>query len=243
MTPDPFTDRLSDYLDDELSAGERASMDRHLAACAACRRTLDELREVVARAASLRDGLPAGDLWTGIAARIEQPESPLGFHRLLTFWKSPDGDGRRLLSARTVSLTLPQLAAASLTLMVLSGGLVWLARSGDPRADFAPIGAAPPPAIASAPEVRPANFSDAFYDDAISDLEQTLNEGRAKLDPETVRVLEENLNAIDRAIDQCRRALADDPANVYLNTHMAEARQRKLALLRRATALAASAGG
>ena len=245
MTPDPFTDRLSDYLDDELSAAERASMDRHLAACAACRRALDELREVVARAASLPDGQPAADLWAGIAARIEQPESPahrFGFHRLLTFWKSPDRDGRRLLSARTVSLTLPQLAAASLTLMVLSGGLVWLARSGDPRADFAPVGAAPPLAIPSAPDVRPANFSDAFYDDAISDLEQTLNEGRAKLDAETVRVLEENLNAIDRAIDQCRKALADDPANVYLNTHMAESRQRELALLRRATALAASAG-
>jgi hypothetical protein len=51
-------------------------------------------------------------------------------------------------------------------------------------------------------------------------------------------VLEENLAAIDRAIDQSRRALAADPANVYLNTHLASARQQKIALLRRASALA-----
>jgi len=237
MTPDPFTDQLSEYLDDELSAGERASMDRHLAGCAACRRTLDELRVVVRRAASLDDDAPGADLWAGVAARLEPPSSASPVRRALRFWKSP-GDARpRLLSPRTVSFTLPQLAAASLTLMVLSVGLVWLARSGDPRADFAPVSAAPPQA-----DVRRANFSDAHYDDAISDLEQRLNEGRAKLDPETVRVLEENLNAIDRAIDQCRKALENDPANVYLNTHLAEARQRKLALLRRATALAATAG-
>ena len=54
---------------------------------------------------------------------------------------------------------------------------------------------------------------------------------------ETVRVLENNLREIDRAIDQCRAALAADPASVYLNSHLANAQRRKLALLRRAAAL------
>ena len=44
---------------------------------------------------------------------------------------------------------------------------------------------------------------------------------------------EANIAAIDTAIEQSRRALATDPANVYLHSHLAEARQRKLALLRR----------
>jgi hypothetical protein len=52
-------------------------------------------------------------------------------------------------------------------------------------------------------------------------------------------VLEENLATIDLAIEQCRRALEADPANAYLTSHLASARQRKLALLRRATALTA----
>ncbi len=146
------------------------------------------------------------------------------------------------MTARRFSFTLPQLAAAGIALMVLSGGLVWMARSGDPRADFDPISAHVDAPEGDAPAVRPANFADEHYDEAIADLEQTLEAGRKALDPETIRVLEENLAAIDRAIDQSRRALSADPANVYLNTHLASARQRKLALLRRASALATMGG-
>jgi hypothetical protein len=173
----------------------------------------------------VQDAAPERDLWPGVAARIHARRT-----RVSVF--------RRAFTSR-LSFTLPQLAAASLALMVLSGGLVWMAKSGDPRADFQPVSAAPDLA-ARAAEVRPANFADVAYDEAVADLENTLESQRATLDPETVRIVEANLAAIDRAIDQCRRALAADPSNVYLNTHLADARQRKLALLRRAVALSGS---
>jgi predicted anti-sigma-YlaC factor YlaD len=216
MTTDEFTNRLSEYIDGELEPAERVAIDAHLAGCVECRSTLDELRAVVARASSLEDSRPAGDPWAGIAARIAPGTG-----------RAPRGAAfRRILSARRFSFTLPQLAAAAVALMVLSGGLVWMARSGDPRADFE--------AVSAEPSIRLANFADRHYDDAVADLQRTLDAGRANLDPETVRVLEENLAAIDRAIEQSRRALSADPANVYLNRHLADARQRKLALLRRA---------
>jgi tetratricopeptide (TPR) repeat protein len=226
MTTDPFTDRLSEYLDGELTPAERADVDRHLTQCAECRSTLEDLRGVVSEAALLRDARPARDLWSGIAARIAPDGRPRA--RVSPF--------RRAITSR-LSFTLPQLAAAGIALMVLSGGLVWMARSGDPRADFDPLSAQSGP-TSPTPIVAPVNSADQHYDEAIADLERTLEAGRTKLDPETVRVLEENLGAIDRAIDQCRRALATDPANVYLNTHLANARHRKIALLRRATMLA-----
>ncbi len=228
MTTDPFTDRLSEYADGEVDAAERAAVEAHLAGCAECRMALDELRAVVARAGVLTDPAPPRDLWPGIAAQISAPADR--HPRISPF--------RRALSARRFSFTLPQLAAAGIALMVLSGGLVWMARSGDPRADFDPISAHLEAPEGDAPAVRPANFADEHYNEAIADLEQTLEAGRKALDPETIRVLEENLAAIDRAIDQSRRALAADPANVYLNTHLASARQQKIALLRRASALA-----
>ena len=223
MTTDSFIDRLSEYLDGELSPPERAAVDAHLTQCEECRATLEDLRGVVAEASLLRDVRPARDLWSGVAARIAPPRA-----RVSPF--------RRAITSR-LSFTLPQLAAAAVALMVLSGGLVWMARSGDPRADFEPINAQSEPRRVT-PITAPVNFADQHYDEAIADLERTLEAGRTKLDPETVRVLEANLGAIDRAIDQCRQALATDPANVYLNTHLADARQRKLALLRRATMLA-----
>jgi hypothetical protein len=232
MTTDAFTDRLSDYADDEISSDERTQIDAHLATCAECRGVVEELRNVVARAASLTDTAPPRDLWPGIAARVSSaPERAAG-----TFLF------RRLMSARRFSFTLPQLAAASLAIMLLSGGVVWMARSGDPRADFEPVSAhgSTPPLRPTT--ITPADFSDTQYDAAVADLEQTLEAGRTRLDPATVRILEENLASIDRAIEQSRRALAADPANIYLNRHLADARQRKLSLLRRASALARAGG-
>jgi hypothetical protein len=208
-----WSDRLSDYVDGELAAAERRDMDVHLASCADCRALAEELRAVARRAGSLEDRPPASNLWPAIAARTGAPASR---------W------------TRRISFTLPQLAAAALALMVLSGGMVWMARLGGDRTDF--------PAIDAAPDARavPAAFGGATYDEAIEDLQDRLNAGRDRLDPQTIEVLEENLTAIDRAIEQCQAALASDPVNLYLGERLAAAKKRKLGLLRRATALAGS---
>ena len=75
----------------------------------------------------------------------------------------------------------------------------------------------------------------------MSDLERILREQSERLDPQTVMVIERSLQAIDEAIQQSRAALDADPANTYLNSHLADARRRKLDLLRRAAGL--SSGG
>src|SRR5439155_8950343 len=81
------------------------------------------------------------------------------------------------------------------------------------------------------------SLADAQYDAAVSDLEKALEEGRGRLDPQTITVVEHNLQTIDEAIRQAREALAADPANTYLSGHLVEARRRKLDLLRRAAQL------
>src|SRR2546430_14202811 len=68
MMKDNWTDRLSEYVDGTLGAGERAALEAHLAGCAACAATLEDLRRVVARARALDDRPPAADLWPKIAA-------------------------------------------------------------------------------------------------------------------------------------------------------------------------------
>src|SRR5256885_14121328 len=67
---DQWTDRLSEYLDSELTSPERTAFEAHLASCDACRTTLDELRRVVTNARALDDRPPAADLWPAVAARI-----------------------------------------------------------------------------------------------------------------------------------------------------------------------------
>lgn len=72
---DPWTDRLSEYLDDELDAAERAAVDDHLRGCAGCRAILDDLRRVQVRARGLRDRDPEKNLWRDIAREIGHPEA------------------------------------------------------------------------------------------------------------------------------------------------------------------------
>lgn len=74
---DPWTDRLSEYLDDELAPAERAELDEHLRDCLVCRRVLSELRRVTLHAAALTDSTPARPLWPEVAARIGHPRVEL----------------------------------------------------------------------------------------------------------------------------------------------------------------------
>ncbi len=71
--PDSYTDRLSEYLDDELTPAERAGVDEHLRGCPGCRVVLEELRRVTLRAAALPDAAPRPSLWPEVAERIGHP--------------------------------------------------------------------------------------------------------------------------------------------------------------------------
>jgi tetratricopeptide (TPR) repeat protein len=77
--------------------------------------------------------------------------------------------------------------------------------------------------------VTTAEFKMRRYDAAVTELQQALAQNRAKLDPQTVKTVEENLMAIDAAIDRAKRALAADPSNAYLSGHLAEQMQLKIA--------------
>jgi anti-sigma factor RsiW len=224
---DQWMSRLSEYLDGELSDGERIALEAHLPGCDECSRVLDDLRQVVARARNLPDEDPARDLWLGIAQRIgarargtETVE--LASHR----------------AARRWSFSLPQLAAAGIALMTVSGGAVWLLRTPAQQNAVPVVAAVPsdnPQAINAA--VNPRGTASQSYATAVADLERVLATGRGQLDSTTIRVIEQNLATIDRAIAQAQSALDADPANLYLNTHLAETMRRKLDLLRQAAAL------
>ncbi len=219
---DPWTDRLSEYLDGELSPGERGALEAHLGGCEECTATLEGLRRVTARARALGDRPPARDLWPAVAASLVEPKE------------------LRFRSPRRLSVPMPALAAA-VAFLVIGGSMVWLLRSpgGITGGPPTPVAVNPAP---TAP-VSPAGTGRASprYDAAVAELQQVLEQGRSRLKPETVKVLEQKLALIDRAIVDAQEALAKDPASVYLNDHLAETRLRKLELLRRAAGLAASA--
>ena len=224
---DQWTERLSEYVDGELEDGERVALESHLQSCTDCSRIVGDLRRVVRRARTLKPQGPERDLWPGIASRIGATAVAAdGIVDLSSRRQSP----------RRWSFSLPQLVAAGIALMTISGGTVWMLRTGVPQPVIAPVASIPSPhptAINAA--ARPTATQS--YAAAVADLERVLANGRGQLDTTTVRVIEQNLQAIDRAIAQAQRALEADPANLYLNTHLAETMRRKLDLLRQAAAL------
>lgn len=219
---DMTSQHLSDYVDGELTAIESAAVEAHVARCAECRTVVEHLRGLVAAAGALPGTLPAADLWPGIQSRLAAEADVVRVEPV-------EHTQRRW----RVTFTVPQLAAAAVLLMLLSGGIVFLVRPASAPAESRIADAVPP-----LPDgIVPARLADASFDNAVADLERILTAGRDRLDPETVRVLEQNLTVIDAAIEQSRQALEADPANAFLNSHLVSARQRKIALLRRATAL------
>jgi len=226
---DTWTERLSEYIDGTLPEAERAALEAHLAGCAACATTLDELRRVVARARALDDRSPATDLWPAIAEQIGVSSAAQGVVSLAE---------RR--TRRRVAFTIPQLAAAAALLLLLGSGGAYLALHRPPLGRGGAIAQRGPAADQTVAPVGWVQRTSSRYDAAVAELESTLEQGRAsgRLDSATVRVLTQSLVTIDSALVQARRALAADPGSAYLNQHLADTMRRKLELLRRASALA-----
>ena len=213
---DLWTNRLSEYIDGELDNTERAALEAHLRTCGHCYATLADLRQVVARAKTLEDREPAKDLWAGIRAGLTT-DAPIPLRR-------------DRLVRRRFSLTVGQLLAASIALLLLSGGGAWLALKPEPTTVATPGGAPVGAEI-------PVNWT-SRTDLAVADLQEALLRNESRLDTATVRVVRENLAVIDRAIADARAALRNDSASTYLNLHLANTMRRKVELLRRVNALA-----
>ena len=223
MNGDTWTARLSEYIDGELRPGEHEALERHLVECDTCRETVASLRRVRMRAGAVEDRPPRVDLWQGIAERIGVHTG--GFEPV----------DRSVRHRRQWAFTMPQLAAAALALMAIGAGSVWF--TAGPGSG----GVASTRERVTTPfELDRQPVSVVSYDAAVTDLEQVLSENRQRLDSTTVRALEETLLIIDRAIARAREALAADPSDAYLNTHLAETMQTKLALLRRAADIASA---
>ena len=208
---DQWTDRLSEYVDGELTGEERAAIESHLAGCPGCAATLDDLKCVLERAGTMGPRPPQADLWPAIADRIASPGWLAAPKRA-----SAEAGGPLQSSASPA----PQQAQAA---------------PGDARAVDVARGSdiVPDPAV----RFEPVSLADAQYDAAVADLERALAKGRGHLDKATIAIVTENLRIIDQAIAQARTALAADPANSYLSSHLVETRRKKLDLLRRAAAL------
>lgn len=213
MTCTELDQLLDRYLDGTLEANRRAELEAHLAGCDSCRTLTLQMRGVLASAAALpRSIRPPRDLWPDIADRLASRTTQLPVRSIP--WRR----------------WAPLAAAAVLLIAVTAIVTVRLSRRE------------PPVAVSAPPEQQHIEgfAADREYVLAAEDLERVLEEGRDRLAPATVAVLERNLALIDAAILEARAALEADPANADLRALLWGAHRQKLDLLDRATRLTRS---
>jgi anti-sigma factor RsiW len=123
---DPWIERLSEYVDEELSRPDREALEQHLLRCTECSSAVEDLMAVRERARNLPEASVPAELWSRI-------ESSIAAGRLRSVPSQGPGPERAKESGRErtgfwggrFSFSLPQLVAACLAVAVLSGAGVF----------------------------------------------------------------------------------------------------------------------
>lgn len=216
--------RLHDYLDGELVHADRAQVEAHASACTRCAERLADLAEVRSVLGALpREAKPATDLWPAIRRRIEAGPDVVP----LPGTRPVRAEGA---AVRARAVPAPLAYAAGLILAFAAGALTFAAAGRDGGAGTA---VTVEQTVPDQP-LEPGRLVAAEYEEAISDLEGLLEAGRDRLDPVTVRALEESLATIDRAIADAESALAADPESALIRGMLLNQRRAKYRVLSRA---------
>lgn len=217
MRCEDVRERVDDYVDRVLPKEESARLEEHLASCAGCQRDVDALRALLRETAALPQSiLPERDLWAGIEARLGT-KSSVAFRLRRAVWRK-----------------MTTFAAAAAVLLIVAGILLDRVPSGTKRPGF--------PTRPEAPSNLAAETqrAEAEYARARQELLSALADHENALEPETRRVIEENLAIIDSAVSQVRTALAQDPKNVRLLRMLVAMQDQGLGLISLATKLSSN---
>ena len=213
---------LDDLVDGTIAAGPGRDLALHLAGCAPCRAEEVRLRALVARAAALpRDVEPARDLWPGIAERILAGNVVAG-----------DFSGRR---GRRIPLAVAAAAAAVLIAATAVVTAVLVRSDRQPRTALAPEASAPG-VVSTSLALSEARGT---YEAARRQLLAALDARRGTLSPATLKVVDDNLRVIERAVREMEDALARDPGNRELPVLLASAYRQEIDMLQCAAGIPA----
>ena len=236
----PNEEALNAYADGTSSAEEAAGIERHLASCAACRQTVDDLREILRVASGLDEREPPARAWPRIerAIALDRDAAADGAGaRSMSPQATGGGAAARTRMPRTAVVAWLAAAAAIVVAAVVGLRYVPAQRqqsASSARADATEVASADAAAQAVEAELRQA---EAHYENAIKGLEQIANAEQNTLDPRTAATLQKNLAVIDQAISESRAAVRAQPASEPAQQSLIENFKAKIGLLQDTVAL------
>lgn len=259
ITCEQFEANVSDLVDDLLAPDDRAALDAHRSQCAACTALHAEISAIVSGAATLPVLSPSRDLWSGIAERLDTPvvqlkssngaalaerKRTVSFRAFAaaavlivaassgaTYWLTRANPVTPQPSA-TVAATVP-VAPSTAEPSVPSPAPAAATVSAPTPVQRASTGAAEPADRERSRYASNDGAADVMYERQITAMRRIVDERLGDLDSATVMEIERNLRIIDKAIEDSRRALQNDPRSRFLSSQLDRALESKLGVLRR----------
>lgn len=217
---------LGDFIEGTLTAEERAAVDAHLTSCASCAALVADLERVHVAARSLGPITPPDHLWLEIAGRIrlEAQTSKTPAPAVSTPARPP---------ARTTTSDSWQWLGVAAALLLVTTAVYFASRPAAPTdaqtAALTESNASAPATVETVEETL--QRAEAEYERAIAQLETLVKNGDPGVSPETVATLQRSVTTIDKAIEESRAALTDNPTNQPARTSLFDALRSKVNLL------------
>ena len=187
------------YEDFELGRINEDEFSRHLQHCPSCKQQADEEQKLLSLARSLKEPIEAPFLWNRIEHDLRERKRRSWIRLIL-----PE---RRLASVLRV--------AAVLVIGMIVGVHFW------PRTHI--IGNA----LLSYEALDEVEKREAAYMNAIAELERRAEPRLSVMEPDLAILYANRLAIIDRQIERCKEALAENPANAHIRKYMLAALQDK----------------
>ena len=184
----------------ELGKLGEAEFERHLETCSSCQERVEQDARLMALSRSLERPVESPHLWDRIAKSLEeeqQKELSLGV-------------------AHRQWHPLRLLPAAAAVLLAVVIGLYFLIEPGASKSGL----------LADSALAR-VEKKENEYVRAIEELEELVLPRMADMNLELTLLYKDKLETIDDQIEQCREALAENPANAHIRRYMLTALQDK----------------
>jgi tetratricopeptide (TPR) repeat protein len=206
---------ISSSIDGSLDSRSAAALEKHLAACPACREFAADLNAVVETASRLERPEPSEAAWNRIRSGIKQsaavspaPETPR-FRPWTLGWRSP---------------AVRAAGVAFVGLVLVAGGVFLGVRM---KRD----GAAMSPGDRADYTLAKLDEAEGYYLKAIESLSEAFTSQQGALIPEVAEMFARNLEVIDVSIQACRRAVLAEPEDLQARSYLLAAYMEKVSFL------------
>lgn len=205
------------FVDGELDEATRAEAQRHMESCESCRAAVEEMRGLLQAARELPHAVePPRDLFPEIRSALPRQGA------------SASGP----LAPNRGGAWLGWAGLAASLLILLTATVLFLGRDSSP-APASPEANLPAAAVGTSAYLA----AEQEYLRATEQLMAALEERRGELSPETAAVVEQNLEIIDAAIADVKKALDEDPGDPRNGQFLNALHRQKIQLLWRASRL------